>query len=776
MQSKTLLVMASALLLGGLDQAQDSDRLRAGEPAQALRRLDLSSATLELSERPELGDESGRSVMRSAHGLGLHDGQLWGAGPDYRVRFAPEGAHFTPALGSGAERTAALRLSTLHADRGGERLFVAQPVAPQGEGRRAQYARGLGVEERWEVGREGVELSYVFPTQPAGEGDLVVSLALDGEFVARATGAVSDGLELWLEDFGGVRIGAVTGVDASGARVAGSMHYADGRLELSLPHAFVEQASYPLVLDPIVSGVINPTFSSIYDDADPDVAYDDTNEVYLVCWERHFAATDVDVRGARVSADGSLPGGLLTFEFGQTAVTLNPAVANCTTTNSFLVVYQSAPSILGPFDIVARRANASSDSLSNEILVAGGVANQIDPDVGGEILIDDDVIVVFEQEDGGIRGAEVSVPAASNPFVVKSFTLTTDERDSHPAIATSGGLLGQYAVAWQRLFQDATMDHDIHGAVIDRNGFVLTGPAAIFSSGGPDEEDYAIDGTGSDWLLVYESEVTLGSGNNDIHALHLTYASGGPLLTSGPPMVIEGNLADDEIDPAVAWTGERYLVAWADQSTGLDYDVRMVGLDVDGFYACEQSTLVYGGASELCTRPVLAAQKSGSISAGDGALLVWETAEASFPLEFESEVDAIFLEGGGTNAGIITDLGGGCGGPQAQVLCDAGVGSTQLRHLLTGAQPFTSSFLVIASEEWNFACGSCLFVPDPFSGIVVDTGTTLGSGEEFLVTPIPDNAALVGATFLEQWLVLEDDPACPALGADLSNALRVTIE
>src|SRR5688572_17842068 len=41
---------------------------------------------------------AGSSVMRAAHGAALVDGELWGAGPDYKVHFRDGGFELTPAL------------------------------------------------------------------------------------------------------------------------------------------------------------------------------------------------------------------------------------------------------------------------------------------------------------------------------------------------------------------------------------------------------------------------------------------------------------------------------------------------------------------------------------------------------------------------------------------------------------------------------------------------------------------------------------------------------
>jgi len=85
----------------------------------------------------------------------------------------------------------------------------------------------------------------------------------------------SDGSLRFLgEEFGGVTIGQVVGIDGNGDRATGSMQYEDGVLELRLPQSFVDGAALPLVLDPMIGSEIAIGSSSTYHQHSPDVADD----------------------------------------------------------------------------------------------------------------------------------------------------------------------------------------------------------------------------------------------------------------------------------------------------------------------------------------------------------------------------------------------------------------------------------------------------------------------------------------------------------------------
>jgi hypothetical protein len=236
-------------------------------------------------------------------GLQLLDGELWGGADAYKVRFDAEGIDFTPALGRAAPRNYPLRFAAIAIGRGGE-LAPVTKAARRHEGLTVEYARGP-VTERYELRAAGVEQSFRFAEQRAGRGDLVVRGRLATDMVVRADGA---GLRFEQPGIGGFTMGGVTGVDADGNRVEGSVRYDAGIVELSLPSAFVDDAALPLVLDPLIGSRFGLNLNTRIDDRGPLAAFDASNDRYLVIWSNIFSATDVDVNGQMISRAGSLVG------------------------------------------------------------------------------------------------------------------------------------------------------------------------------------------------------------------------------------------------------------------------------------------------------------------------------------------------------------------------------------------------------------------------------------------------------------------------------------
>ncbi|MEO6596243.1 MAG: hypothetical protein ABIP94_15960, partial [Planctomycetota bacterium] len=260
---------------------------------------------------------------------------LIGGGCDYRVRFDEAGVRYEPALGSSAPTTRFVHMAAIALHRGGQAILtLPSGSAPVANDKRATYAHAAGIAERYDVRPEGVALSWQFAERPAGSGDLVVRYAVHTDLGAPI--ADERGLSFSSSN-GGVHIDGVTGIDARGASVRGSINWVDGGIELSLPAAFIDTASYPLVLDPLIGTQINVSVGLTYDDGEPDAAYDAGTGRFLVVWRRTFSATNIDVRGQMVFATGQLAGS--TIFFGSSGTVSPPRVANIGGNDRFGVVW-----------------------------------------------------------------------------------------------------------------------------------------------------------------------------------------------------------------------------------------------------------------------------------------------------------------------------------------------------------------------------------------------------------------------------------------------------
>jgi len=571
---------------------------------------------------PGLGAIPSRS-FGIAEANGLH-----AIGPGFKTRFQAGGVEFTPALGSRVETNQPLGLEFESLRRGEGELACGGTALPRRADPFVIYDRGP-VQERYEPRQEGVELSFVIPSYPEGSGPLVARLDLRTALPYRGT-SPDGSLCFEIDGVGGVHIGGVTGIDATGREVAGGLQYDGETLELSLPADFVDSAVYPIVLDPLIgtTTVVSPSGQDV---ADPDVAYDISTDHYFVAWDRQYSNYDSEVYGALVNSDGTVAVPLIVIANDPDATQINPSVGNCNYSDRFLCAYQQMPLGNTTWDI-AVTAIAAADgyvNLSAPPVISTETTDQVDPDVAGEqTTIDDDVMVVWTSTGTGIRGRQVTVPSGTgNPYVVGSeLLLSTYSTDGKPAISKgAAGTGGELLVVWQRYFTGSPGDHDLYGRVIDRNGNFLapTGstPYALLTTIGPDEEDPDCDGVNGRWLVAYESQDVEDDGDNDILCMRVDL-SGTALDLSYAGTMIEGDVNDDEQDPAVGYTGESVVVVWLDEAA-LDFNLGIRAVDPRNCQSCEGEEIAASTSNDEI-RVEIATQFSGG-GAGSQAMFVWES-------------------------------------------------------------------------------------------------------------------------------------------------------
>lgn len=714
-------------------------------------------------------------------GFGLTDAPegLVAAGPDWRARFEPGGVELTPAFGRGASRNWPLTFALEEVHVGTTPVHVVSaPVEPTARDGGVVYDHGPLISEHYELCRDGLEQSFLVTDLPSRTGELVVRGTLATDLVAAGGGTPrADGSLLFARggdpSRGGVRIGAVTGIDATGRSVAGTLRLDGAVLELVLPPEFVAGAELPILVDPLIGGEFSASASLLDSDQNPDVAFEAQNSTYLVVWEVPFSATDTDIRAQQILADGTLVGPVTTVASGP-KVQSRARVASVSASARFVVVYQESDSFLGPWAIWARSFDPFSGTVSAAGILAGagGSFTNVDPDVAGQdhpIL--DEVIVVWEKVGSGIVAQLVKVPAGGAPTLVgPQVPVDTNPDASKPSISGSGGEAGVYFVAYQVFFAlPAPGDHDLAVAALDDLANVLH--TLYYPTPGPNEEDPSIDGDGVTSLAVFEAEPVLGSLNRDIEARRTTWDGS---LLQGSTAVNIASQPTEEADPSVAWARAEFVVAWADRvGPFLESEVRAVFIDGETGTQLDPSTHVFG-AGFHAGKPSIGAQYAADPQPPgphfDQALIVYERRDLTLP--FTGEVLAQRVEAVGAGGAVVNN-GGGCGfGGTNQAVGPVAIGNPTFGMQVTGADPNASAALLnVTLPGVPVPCGTCNFLnPDLiFSAAMV-------GGTASVPLPIPNNPGYLGATVEMQWAVLPTSSTpCPLFATlGISNRLSLT--
>jgi hypothetical protein len=711
-----------------------------------------SSATfLLIAAVPAQAQPPGRFGVPRLAGLHPLDGALWGVGPDYKAAFRNGGVELTPALGMRAPRNFPLGLRVAAIGRGAELPPVAA-AEPSQHGMQVRYERE-SCSERYDVGPEGIAQSFVFARLPAGDGDLVVRLAVTTELpLARAD---ANGLRFELPDVGGVQIGAVTGIDARGRQQPGSITFGGDTIELRLPATFVDNAALPLVLDPQI-GPVFTVLASTFDYQNPDLARLHGANESLCVFERQISATDRDVRAIRLQPSGSPAGSLVAITTG-TGDDRAPAAGSILQSGVYMIAYERGG------DVFARALPGGVPT--GEATVANGADTQQAPDIGSEATTaDNDCLVVWHNSSQTkIQAAQMNYVAAGSVNVFGQVDLAAALSGTYilgrPRIAHDGGDTGRFMVVYpQSLIAGSTKARAV---VTDRNLAILAADAVSVAT--DDQDSVDVDGDGTSWTVVFESEPTEGTGDNRIVGVSTYWRENGNTLWIGSQNVITDIANVDEIDPAVGMMDRSAAVAWRRRAGpgSTNTEVFMKTIDNIVCSECEPTVLL---ANTAAIETNLAIEATGA----EGALVLWEADVSGTGDLFGVAWEA---RDGDTSAYPV-----GCGGTLAMAGC-ARVGNLNCYLQLRDVPAATlAPHIVLSALATNLACGPCTLMADPFGGYV-SPQSAAANGTAFYNLQIPNNSSLSGMSFWLQWIVPTGPSGqCTFLNANFSSALRVTVE
>lgn len=715
-------------------------------------------------------------AAHDVYGVAWVDGALRAGSPAYVARFDPGVVEITPALGRRAPREFPLRVAMRSVHRGGHELWRASDAgrpAPQLRGASVHYEHGRGLVERYDVRAEGLEQSFVFAERPAGEGDLVVRCTLATDLECAPTTSARE-LRFVAADLGGITIGAVTGVDAHGRTAAGHMAFDGVDLQLVLPHAFVESASYPLVLDPLFGPQLNSGVS--FDDHFPDSAYDAASGIWGIVFEFPISATSSDVWIMRQDgASGAMLGG--TSVGSGPGSQRRPGIASVNRCDRFLVVWQDDG--VGNGDVKCRGVRPSDGMLTNTVTVAGTAAAELAPDVGGDAFgnLDLEALVVWQEVGVGILGVQVTLPIGlGDPVVVGSpVTLDPSPQSQNPAISKSGGFDpangGRYVVAWETSLGGASL---IGYLGVDRDLGILTSP--FYAGSGFPVANPDVDGDGTQFLIVFESLEGPTATTSDVWCQPAAICAGGTTLCGPPGGPLVNVAGDDERQPAVASLGPTFVAAWAKSEPGstTDYRIGISNVVPGACQLCNATTLTGANPGFRCSYPALCAMRSNGVESTE-ALLTWEQRENSTGNSLLRSHRYRPFTGGS-----VTPLGGvgGCGGGGiAGVDGPFAVGNLSFDLTLRNADPLAPAAVVLFDTAMGptTACGTCTFL----SPQVVSPLFPVTNGDADAPLPLPCNAGLLGFAMDVQWAVLTPvtpGAPCPLLPfLSVSDALRMVL-
>jgi fibronectin type 3 domain-containing protein len=360
-----------------------------------------------------------------------------------------------------------LRLALDRIRVGNRILATGGAAAPRRDGGDGfSYDRGT-VEERYRMRTGEFEQDFVLRELPEGRGEIIVEEILTTEAAPPLENIPSPSLEFRARPDASFVISRAVAIDAADRRLPLDLVYAKGRMRMTVPEAWVREATLPIVVDPLVGGMIvlaSPV--GWQNGAQMNVACGGNPKEYIAVYYDGFN-TAWNVYSRRVSAAGVvLGGGSVTG--GVSGVNYEPAIAYSSFLNKYLVVW--VESIASQSIYLAGRFLDSVGTPSGPEFRVGTYTGSITTpavaaDASGNFLA---VVQVGTSIHGAIVDSTGAVPLTGRPAIQNASTTAQS-----PRVAFSNGV---YLVAWNEAA--GTMAAKVNTS----GGLITTSPALVAGS------------------------------------------------------------------------------------------------------------------------------------------------------------------------------------------------------------------------------------------------------------------------------------------------------
>ncbi|MDQ1519846.1 MAG: hypothetical protein QOI55_919, partial [Actinomycetota bacterium] len=343
----------------------------------------------------------------------------------------------------------------------------------------------------------------------------------------------------------------------------------------------------------------------------PAVSFDGTNN--RVVWADHRGTTN-DVFGARVNKAGSVLDAVATGVAVSTAAANQSAPAIASDGTNSLVVWDDTRSPLTAPDVFgARLSNGGSvlDGAARGIAIAVVRASQSVPSVAFDGT---NYLVVWNEARGASDSQVVAARVSQSGTLLDPAGIDLSVSvllQKSPKVAFDGT---NFLVVWDEVRSPATID--IRGTRVSPGGIVLDpGILNITTLPGFTNQEtqpaLAFDGTN---YFVAWSDTRNGLMNSDIFGTRVSPA--GTVLDGTATGIPISTAANNQTQPAIAFDGTNYLVTWSDNRSG---DANIYGTRVS-----PAGTVVDGAATGFAISTAASAQNDSDLAFnGTNYLVAW---------------------------------------------------------------------------------------------------------------------------------------------------------
>jgi hypothetical protein len=303
----------------------------------------------------------------------------------------------------------------------------------------------------------------------------------------------------------------------------------------------------------------------------PALAYNATNDEYLVIWQREVSSGVYEVWGRIIAWNGSyLKPEFLIFSWSNRSF-VAPRVAWNSCHNEYLVVWSAINTGTGLNTDVACKRVLADGSMPYGHLIISNVGYPQEVDIVYNVALDR-YMVAWARHSGAATSYDIYGAFLNHTGAVITppgeFAIYSGPSDqTTPAVTTNGQ--NHYMVVWQHFDNSYSPgDWDVYGRLFQANGSPVTG--LFMLSNTTDDEmvpDVAADGTAQQYLAVWLRSASAGSQGIIVARLRNT---DGTLAT---PMNVLYAPGWSATLPAVACGIPGYLIAYQKGSSWVNFHI-----------------------------------------------------------------------------------------------------------------------------------------------------------------------------------------------------------
>ena len=486
------------------------------------------------------------------------------------------------------------------------------------------YVRG-GIVEQYLAGSESIEQQFLIPEPLALSGaDLVIRglVTSPGVFETASQGW------LWRTSAGVVSLGRVFVYDAEGREIPAWMEVSADQTEIQVDGTALAAAAYPVTIDPEIGNNdfrisnMGPDGDTAFAAFDGAIAYNSTNNEYLVVWARNMTRDgEIEIFGHRIhaSSGAKLGGKIQISDMGRFVgdpayAAQRPAVAYNSKQNEYLVVWQgddnSDSLVDDEVEIYGQRIDAATGAEigDNDFRISdmgpdGNAAfdafnpavayNKTDweylvvwqgDDDNGDLV--DNEIEIYGQLVAALTGDEIG----PNDFRISDMGSSDGDtafRAEHPAVAFNA-TANEYLVVWQgddntgSLVDDefeiyGQRVHPIYGSEVGSNDFRISdmGAADGSTSFGAHRPSVAFSSGHNEYLVVWQGDDDSGALADNEYEIHAQRVDDEGNEVGNDFRISDMGTTDGEpayaaVHPQVAYdaANDIYLVVWRGDDDG----------------------------------------------------------------------------------------------------------------------------------------------------------------------------------------------------------------